>query len=116
MMDSRKDFDWCHYQPNDDSLDVNHSVSFYYKYLVDENKRTFERVDAFEVPYSPYLSSTQALGDNMLVASGQDISFGEYDAKGNFIKRFRYLGETTSIYRVFKYDFDNFYFTQSENE
>lgn len=116
VMDSRKDFDWRRYQSNDDSLDVNHSVSFYYKYFVDENKRTFERVDTFEVPYSPYLSSTQALGDNMLVASGQDLSFGEYDAKGNLIKRFRYLGETTSIYRVFKYDFDNFYFTQSENE
>ncbi|MFW5457793.1 aryl-sulfate sulfotransferase [Streptococcus hyovaginalis] len=116
VMDSRKDFDWRHYQSNDDSLDVNHSVSFYYKYFVDENKRTFERVDAFEVPYSPYLSSTQAFGDNMLVASGQDLSFGEYDTKGNLIKRFRYLGETTSIYRVFKYDFDNFYFTQSENE
>ncbi|MGV3162976.1 aryl-sulfate sulfotransferase [Streptococcus hyovaginalis] len=116
VMDSRKDFDWRHYQSNDDSLDVNHSISFYYKYFVDENKRTFERVDTFEVPYSPYLSSTQALGDNMLAASGQDLSFGEYDAKGNLIKRFRYLGETTSIYRVFKYDFDNFYFTQSENE
>ncbi len=91
---------------------MNHSVSFYYKYFVDENKRTFERVDAFEVSYSPYLPSTQALGDNMLVASVQDLSFGEYDAKGKFIKRFCYLGETASIYRVFKYDFNNFYFSE----
>lgn len=84
--------------------------SYYYKYLVDEKKGTFQLVDSFEVPYSGYVSSAQDIGNNTMMDSGMKGVFGEYDSSHKLIKSFQ-MDVEKYIYRVYKYDFDNFYFS-----
>lgn len=87
------------------------AVSKYYKYLVDESKGTYELVDTFDVPYSPYVSSVQNIGGNTVVDSGMAFNFQEYDSDHTLIRSFTMEGEKY-IYRVYKYTFDGFYFNQ----
>lgn len=82
--------------------------SYYYKYKVNEKDQTYELVDKIVVPYSSIVSSVQIYNDNIVVGSGKDNSFEEYDEDGNLIKEFRY-GAKKYAYRVFKYSFDNWF-------
>ena len=77
--------------------------SYYYEYLVDENERTFELVDSLAVPYSGFVSSVQWKGSNLIVDSGAQGLFTEYDADYTPIRTFS-MGADKFIYRVFKYD------------
>lgn len=108
LMDSRSDFDWSNYTDLGSSDDSD-SVSRYYKYLVDENAGTYTLVDSFDVPYSGFISSVQNIGDNKIVDSGQQAIFAEYDENNELIREFS-DEDSTFIYRVFKYDYNNFYF------
>ena len=98
-------FDWdsiglTHVEGTTDEEGV---YSYYYKYLVDENEGTFELVESFEVPYSGYNSSTQEVGENVVVDSGMLGTFGEYDEDGVLIRQFT-MEIDSLLYRVFKYD------------
>ena len=53
------------------------ATSYYYKYLVDENNNTYELVESFEVPYSPYVSSVQHIADTIVVDNGMAFNFQE---------------------------------------
>ena len=77
--------------------------SYYYVYLVDENEGTFALADSLEVPYSGYVSSVQWKDGNLIVDSGTQGLFTEYDADYNPIRTFS-MGAEKFIYRVFKYD------------
>lgn len=83
-------------------------ASFYYKYLVDENKNTYELVKKFSVPYSSVVSGVQHYKDNITFSSGMDHTYGEYDREGKMICTFTYQAKRYA-YRVMKYDFDIFY-------
>ena len=89
--------------------DTNGEKSYYYKYLVDENKRTFELVERIPVTYSGYVSSVQHLGDNILTDSGEAFSATEFDKNRKPIRTVTGSGETW-WYRVFKYDYKNYWF------
>lgn len=101
------DFDWSlypgvgEYQKGD--------TSYYYKYLVDETKGTYQLVQKFQLPYSSIVSSVQHLDGNIPFSSGMSRCFGEYDNDGNMIKTFEYDAQRYS-YRVMKYNFKDFYF------
>ena len=82
----------------------------YYKYLVDENAGTYELVDSFDVPYSGYVSSVQDMEHNTVVDSGFAGIFGEYDEEHRLIRQFT-MEKEKFIYRVFKYDFEGYYFS-----
>ena len=84
--------------------------SYYYKYKVDENKGTYSLVQSFAVPYSAYVSSAQEYDGNIIIDSGMQGIFGEYDSNGNLIQEFQMTLADEYIYRVYKYDFRNFYF------
>ena len=84
--------------------------SKYMKYLVDENKKSYQLVQSFNVPYSAYVSSVQQFGNNIVVDSGQQSIFAEYDTDGTLIRSFGHPITTQYLYRVFKYDFKQFYF------
>lgn len=84
--------------------------SLYYKYLVDENAGTYELVEKMEVPFSAYVSSAQQTGENILTDSGMKGVFGEYDSNHQLITSFQ-MNTEKFIYRVYKYDFGNFYFS-----
>ncbi len=86
--------------------------SYYYKYKVDENNKTFELVEKFEVPFSAYMSSTQNYNNSIIVDSAQACTFSERDINGNIKSTYK-VNCKSSIYRVFKYNFHNYYFKSS---
>lgn len=109
---SRPDYDWASIGLTESSAKEG-EASYYYKYLVDENEGTFSLVDSFDVPYSGYVSSVQEIGNNTVVDSGMQGIFGEYDENHDLISSFEMEVEIF-IYRVYKYDFEGFYFGQTE--
>ena len=80
------------------------------KYKINENDGTYSLVQSFEVPFSAYVSSTQEYDGNLIIDSGMQGIFGEYDSNGNLIQQFQMELADEYIYRVYKYDFQNFYF------
>lgn len=101
-------YDWKQIEGVGDTSSTNVN-SKYYKYLVDENKRTYALVDSFDVPYSPYISSAQNTATTTIIDSGKQLTFLEYDETHTLIQSYKMKGEKF-IYRVYKYTFDGFYF------
>lgn len=91
------------------SIGVNGEQSYYDKYLVDENLGTFELVDRISVTYSGYVSSVQELDDNIIIDSGSAFEASEFDSNHQLIQTVVGTGNTW-WYRVFKYDFNNYWF------
>ena len=105
-------------------------VSYVYVYKIDENAGTFELVESFEVPYSAIVSSAapsdvwssysvdnqdevyDMTGKTWIVNSGVAMVFGEYDEDGVLIRQFSY-DATLQGYRVIKYTFEGFWFSES---
>lgn len=89
------------------------SNSQYRRYLVDENAGTYREVAAFEVPYSPYVSSAQELAGtdgNILIDSGMQGLISTYSPDGELLAQYHMQPSTSYLYRVYQYDFDGFYF------
>ncbi|WP_088825189.1 aryl-sulfate sulfotransferase [Listeria goaensis] len=110
IMDSRTNFDWSAYPDSFSDQSTDGDYSRYSKYLVDENKGTYELVDSLEVPYSAFVSSVQEMGDNLLVNPGLQGIFTEYDKNHQVIRTYQLSGDGVTSYRVYKYDFKGFYF------
>ena len=104
---TRPDFEWSNY-PGVGSYNEG-ETSYFYEYLVNENDKSYELVKSFKVPYSSIVSSVELMdNDNIVVGSGKDNSFIEYDNDGNLIRRFDYSAKKYA-YRVFKYSYDNLF-------
>lgn len=85
-------------------------TSKYMKYLVDEKTNSYKLVESFDVPYSAYVSSVQNYQNRIIVDSGQQATFAEYTNSGKLIQRFTQKTDTKYLYRVYKYNFKNYYF------
>lgn len=105
---TRDDFPWDSYEGVGTYKEGENSK--YYKYLIDENKGTYELVKTFNVDYSSIVSSVQDIDNNHVTSSGMSNSFAEYDNNGNLIKQFNYTSKKYA-YRVFKYSFNNIWFS-----
>lgn len=103
IMNSRPSFKWTNYPGTGKS-------SYYYKYLVNENTGSYKLVSKIAVPYSPFIGSVQAKNQHVIIDSGMTGTVFEYDANGKLIRSFTTTGKTKFLYRVYKYDFDHFYF------
>ena len=51
----------------------------YYKYLVDEENKTYDLVETINVDYSPIMSSAQDYDDHYVICSSMANTFVEYD-------------------------------------
>lgn len=111
---TRPDFDWTVIDGivTKYSIATEDAYSQYRRYLVDENAGTYTEVNAFDVPYSPLVSSAQELdGGQVLIDSGLQGLFGVYDeSTGELLAQYRMKLNTSYIYRVYQYDFRGFYF------
>lgn len=83
-----------------------------YVYRIDENARTFELADSFDVPYSSIVSDGVHCDNsqNWVVNSGVSMVFGEYAPDGVLIREYKYEC-TMQNYRTFKYDMTGFWFS-----
>lgn len=86
--------------------------SYYYKYLIDENKGTYELVQSILVPYSRIVASTQHYEDKIIVCSGVNGTYGEYDAEGNLIAEY-HMDVDEFTYRTFKYSMNQYWFNET---
>lgn len=111
---TRPDFDWTVIDGivTQYSIATEGAYSQYRRYLVDENAGTYTEVNAFDVPYSPLVSSAQELdGGRVLIDSGLQGLFGVYDeSTGEPLAQYRMKLNTSYIYRAYEYDFKGFYF------
>lgn len=93
--------------------DDGNSISYYTRYLVDENECTYQLVDSLSVPYSSIVSSVQWYGDELIVNSGVRTEFYVYDTDGQLLASYAYNDTDESIflgYRIYKYSFNDFWF------
>lgn len=84
--------------------------SYYYKYLIDENKKTYELVEKIALPYSSIVSSVEHVSNHYVTSSGMSHCFDEYDQEGLLIREFQYTSKKYA-YRIFKYDFRDIWFS-----
>ncbi len=105
------DFDFTIYFPGVGNYQEG-EASYYYQYLVNETDKTFTLVKKIPVDYSSIVSSTQELGDNIITSSGLSHLYAEYDQDGDLIRKFKYTSKKFA-YRVFKYDFNDFWFEET---
>lgn len=105
------DFDFATYFPGVGNYQEG-EASYYYQYLVNETDKTFTLVKKIPVDYSSIVSSTQELGNNIITSSGLSHLYAEYDQDGDLIRKFKYTSKKFA-YRVFKYDFNDFWFEEA---
>lgn len=55
--------------------------------------------------------SEQEYKGNLVIDSGMQGIFGEYDENGTLLQQFQMKLADLYIYRVYKYDFQGFYFS-----
>lgn len=110
IMYSRPDFSWEAYARDGETSKKRNS--YYYKYLVDENSKTYKLVQSFAVPYSAYVSSVEDYKGNIVIDIGQQGFFSEYDSEGKLIKIFTNSNKADYyfVYRTYKYGFNSVYF------
>ena len=94
--DSRPDFDWSAY-PGTGTYSEGEK-SMYYKYLVNEQDKTFELVDSIDLPYSSIVSSVEHLDDNIITSSGKSNCYEEFDQDRNLIRSYHYSAEKYAYY------------------
>lgn len=105
------DYDWEEEAGLEFNSPKEGEYSYYYKYKVDENNRTFELTESFKVPFSGYVSSAQEIGNNIIIDSGGKGTFSEYNNQGEIIKEYK-MDFEKFIYRVFKYEYTNLFETE----
>lgn len=84
--------------------------SYFCKYVVNETARTWEQTEEFVLDYSGYKGSAQLTPEGHLVTdTAARFAYSEFDENRTLIRKYTAAG-TEYLGRVFKYDFDGFFF------
>lgn len=83
-----------------DSKDA--KCSYFYRYIVDENKGEYRLEKKIAVPYSKVVSYAQIMNNRIMTFSGCQGIIAEYDRKGNLVKRLSIPVKSGYTYRVIK--------------
>lgn len=110
------EFDWS--QLKGVNLDRNEVTegnmgSAWYKYLVDDNAKTYTLVDSVELPYAGFVSNAiQMPNGNIQFNSGSSsMVFGECDSEGNALVQFHINPNgLVGAYRAMKFTYEGFWF------
>ena len=88
------------------------TASYFSRYLVNENARTWELLETVPLDYSGYMGGAQVTEDGHLVTvtAGRFV-YSEFDEGRNLIRKYTAAG-TEYLTRVFKYDFKGFFFPE----
>lgn len=111
VSESNPDYNWSQIEGIETSIKGG-DTSYFYQYKVNEKTGEYTLAKSFEVPFSSYVSSAQKYDGNIVIDSGFQGLFGEYDSEGNLLRQYKMDLATKYIYRVYKYDFEGFYFAQ----
>lgn len=111
VSESNPDCNWSQIEGIETSIKGG-DTSYFYQYKVNEKTGEYTLAKSFEVPFSSYVSSAQKYDGNIVIDSGFQGLFGEYDSEGNLLRQYKMDLATKYIYRVYKYDFEGFYFAQ----
>ncbi len=88
--------------------------SFFCRYLVNETARTWELLEATPVDYSGYRGSAQVTENGHLITdTAGRFAYSEFDGNRVLIRKFTAAG-TEYLARVYKYDFEGFFFATKE--
>ena len=109
------EFDWSSLDGVnlDQNVQTTDNGSFYYKFLVDDNAKTYTVVNSIELPYASFVSSSFDLDNGNISFCSGSVSkvFGEYDAEGNVIVEFNFDSDSmVGAYRAMKFDYTGFWF------
>ena len=85
--------------------------SFYYRYLVNEEKMTYSLENVMELPYSSDGGNTSVNQGYLVTASADDGSFEEYNPDGYKLASFAFK-DGKKAYRVFKHSMKGSWFTK----
>lgn len=85
--------------------------SFYYKYLVDEEKMTYSLENAVELPYSSDGGNTAFNQGYLIASSAGGGKFEEYNPDGYKLASFNFK-DGKNAYRVFKHSMKGSWFTK----
>ena len=85
--------------------------SFYYKYLVNEEKMSYSLENNIELPYSPDNGNTSLNQGYLIAAQDSEGSFEEYNPDGYKLVSFKFK-DGKKAYRVFKHNMKGSWFTK----
>lgn len=109
---SRPEFDYSEDWEDLGSSLKKGTASYYCRYLVNETARSWELLECVPVEYSGYEGSAQIFGDGHLIAdTAGRFAYSEYDENRTLIRKYTAAG-TKYLERVFKYDFQGFFFAE----
>ncbi|WBW49370.1 aryl-sulfate sulfotransferase [Peptoniphilus equinus] len=119
IMESRRNFSWQGFDDvvqvppviNKDTTLPKGTSSYYYKYLVDEDAKTYRLEKKIALPFSFFQGSVMESGGHIIYGSSFRGAFGEMDTDGNVINGFM-LKENSHPYRAGKFDFNGYWFVE----
>jgi len=92
------------------------TASYFCRYLVNETARTWQLLETVPLDYSGYRSSAQVTEDgHLLTDTAGRFAYSEFDEARNLIRKYTASG-SEYLARVFKYDFEGFYFAGEVSE
>lgn len=108
--ESRPEFDYSEMAEDLGSSLKRGTVSYFSRYLINETARTIELLETVPLDYSGYYGSAQVTDDGHLITvTAGRFAYSEFDAGRNMLRKYTAAG-TEYLGRVFKYDFEDFYF------